>query len=48
MFDLLAGTGFQEDLDEVFGKLDVPLNRKDFAAVRTLGRKVFDVNEAHH
>jgi len=48
VFDFLAGTGFKEDLDEVFAKLEATLRRKDFAAVRNLDRKVFDVNEARH
>src|SRR5689334_355884 len=48
VFDFLAGTGFKEDLDDVFGKLEATLRRKDFAAVRNLDRKVFDVNEARH
>jgi proteasome accessory factor B len=48
VFDFLAGTGFKEDLDEVFAKLEATLKRKDFAAVRNLDRKVFDVNEARH
>ncbi|HEX3695087.1 MAG TPA: WYL domain-containing protein [Polyangia bacterium] len=48
VFDFLAGTGFKEDLDEVFAKLEAQLKRKDFAATRNLGRKVFDVNEARH
>jgi predicted DNA-binding transcriptional regulator YafY len=48
VFDFVAGTGFKEDLDEVFAKLEATLRRKDFAAVRNLDRKVFDVNEAHH
>ena len=48
MFDFLAGTGFKEDLDDVFAKLEATLRRKDFAAVRNLDRKVFDVNEARH
>src|SRR6478736_2294711 len=48
VFDFLAGTGFKEDLDEVFAKLETLLKRKDFAAVRNLDRKVFDVNEARH
>jgi proteasome accessory factor B len=48
VFDFLAGTGFKEDLDEVFAKLEASLKRKDFAAVRNLDRKVFDVNEARH
>src|SRR6185369_12068205 len=39
---------FKEDLDEVFAKLEATLKRKDFAAVRNLDRKVFDVNEARH
>jgi predicted DNA-binding transcriptional regulator YafY len=48
VFDFLAGTGFKEDLDEVFAKLGAQLKRKDFAAARHLDRKVFDVNEARH
>jgi proteasome accessory factor B len=48
VFDFLAGTGFQEDLDEVFQKLEAMLKRQDFLAVRNLDRKVFDVNEARH
>ena len=48
VFDFLAGTGFKEDLDEVFVKLEAQLKRKDFAAARNLDRKVFDVNEARH
>jgi len=48
VFDFLAGTGFKEDLDDVFAKLEATLRRKDVAAVRNLGRKVFDVNEARH
>lgn len=48
VFDFLAGTGFKEDLDEVFAKLEATLKRKDSAAVRNLDRKVFDVNEARH
>ena len=48
VFDFLAGTGFKEDLDEVFAKLEATLKRKDFAAARNLDRKVFDVNEARH
>ena len=48
VFDFLAGTGFKEDLDEVFEKLETTLKRKDFAAVQNLDRKVFDVNEARH
>jgi predicted DNA-binding transcriptional regulator YafY len=48
VFDFLAGTGFKEDLDDVFQKLEATLRRKDFAAVKNLDRKVFDVNEARH
>jgi proteasome accessory factor B len=48
VFDFLAGTGFKEDLDEVFAKLEAQLKRKDFTAARNLDRKVFDVNEARH
>jgi proteasome accessory factor B len=47
-FDFLAGTGFREDLDEVFAKLESTLRRKDFTAARNLDRKIFDVNEAPH
>src|SRR6185369_1605449 len=48
VFDFLAGTGFKEDLDEVFVKLEATLKRQDFVAVRNLDRKVCDVNEARH
>jgi proteasome accessory factor B len=48
VFDFLAGTGFKEDLDDVFARLEATLKRKDFLAVRNLDRKVFDVNEARH
>lgn len=48
VFDFLAGTGFKEDLDDVFAKVEATLRRKDFAAVRNLDRKVLDVNEARH
>jgi len=46
VFDFLEGTGFKEDLDDVFGRLEATLKRKDFLAVRNLDRKIFDVNEA--
>src|SRR6185437_1694558 len=48
VFDFLAGTGFKEDLDELFGKLEAQLRRKDFTAARHLNRKVFDVKEDRH
>lgn len=47
-FDFLAGTGFREDLDDVFAKLESTLKRKDFTAARHLDRKIFHVNEAPH
>lgn len=47
-FDFLAGTGFREDLDDIFEKLETTLRRKDFTAARNLDRKIFDVNEAPH
>jgi predicted DNA-binding transcriptional regulator YafY len=48
VFDFLAGTGFKEDLDEVFATLEKTLKRKDFQAARNLDRKFYDVNEAPH
>ena len=48
VFDFLAGTGFKEDLDAVFERLESTLRRGDFVAARNLDRKVFDVNEAPH
>jgi len=48
VFDFLAGTGFKEDLDDVFTRLEAPLRRRDFVAARHLDRKIFDVNEAPH
>jgi predicted DNA-binding transcriptional regulator YafY len=48
VFDFLAGTGFKEDLDAVFERLEATLRRKDFLAARNLDRKLFDVNEAPH
>ena len=48
LFDFLAGTGFKENLDDVFARLEATLRRKDVAAARNLDRKLFDVNEAPH
>jgi proteasome accessory factor B len=48
VFDFLKGTGFKEDLDDVFARLEATLKRKDFVAARNLDRKIFDVNEAPH
>ena len=46
VFDFLKGTGFKEDLDDVFARLEAMLKRKDFVAARHLDRKIFAVNEA--
>jgi proteasome accessory factor B len=46
VFDFLEGTGFKEDLDEIFHQLEAHLKRKDFVATKNLERKLFDVNEA--
>jgi len=46
VFDFLEGTGFKEDLDDVFRQLEVTLKRQDAQIVRHLDRKIFDVNEA--
>ncbi|MEZ4451128.1 MAG: transcriptional regulator [Nannocystaceae bacterium] len=48
VFDFLAGTGFKEDLDDVFERLYATLRRSDFVAARNLDRKIYDVNEAPH
>jgi predicted DNA-binding transcriptional regulator YafY len=48
VFDFLAGTGFKEDLDDLFGRMEATLRRKDFVAARNLDLKIFDVNEAPH
>lgn len=47
VFDFLAGTGFKEDLDDVFERLEVTLRKRDIDT-RNLDRKIFDVNEAPH
>ncbi len=47
VFDFLAGTGFKEDLDDVFKKLELTLRKRDYDT-RNLERKIFDVNEAPH
>jgi predicted DNA-binding transcriptional regulator YafY len=47
VFDFLAGTGFKEDLDDVFKKLEMTLRKRDYDT-RNLDRKIFDVNEAPH
>lgn len=48
VFDFLAGTGFKEDLDELFERLELTLRIQDFVAARDLHRKIHDVNEAPH
>lgn len=48
VFDFLAGTGFKEDLDEVFEKLEKTLKRKDFLSAGNLDKKLYDINEAPH
>ena len=48
VFDFLEGTGFREDLEAVFHKLEVALKRRDFAATQNLERKLYSVNEAPH
>ena len=48
VFDFLAGTGFKEDLDDVFERLGATLRRQDFVAARNLELKLFDINEAPH
>jgi predicted DNA-binding transcriptional regulator YafY len=47
VFDFLTGTGFREDLDEIFAKLEATLRRRDYDT-KNLERKLFDVNEAPH
>jgi proteasome accessory factor B len=46
VFDFLDGTGFKEDLDDIFRQLGAALKRKDFVAAQNLDKKLFDVNEA--
>ena len=48
VFDFLAGTGFKEDLDEVFARLEVTLKKQDYGRTRDLALKIFDANEAPH
>lgn len=46
VFDFLDGTGFKEDLDDVFQQLEATLQKKDFVSARHLDKKLYDVNEA--
>lgn len=48
IFDFLAGTGFKEDLDDVFARLEVTLKKQDYLKTRGLELKIHDVNEAPH
>ncbi len=48
VFDFLEGTGFKEDLDDVFRQLELTLKRQDTTIARNLDRKIYDVNEAPH
>ena len=46
VFTFLEGTGFKEDLEDVFIQLEATLRKKSFLDARYLDRKLFDVNEA--
>lgn len=48
VFDFLEGTGFKEDLDELFATIEAVLKKHDFATAKHLGKKLYDVNEAPH
>jgi proteasome accessory factor B len=48
VFDFLEGTGFKEDLDDVFKRLEATLKKQDAATAKNLDRKIYDVNEAPH
>lgn len=45
MFEFLDGTGFKEDLDDVFERLSATLKSKRFTAVRNLERKLVALHE---
>lgn len=46
--DFLSGTGFREDLDDVFDQLERSLKRRDMYEARYLDRKFYDLNEEAH
>jgi len=48
VFDFLEGTGFKEDLDDVFTRIEATLKSKDFEHAKNLDRKIFDLNERPH
>jgi proteasome accessory factor B len=47
-FEFLSGTGFKEDLDDLFERVEATLKRKTFVAAKNLEKKIYDVNEAPH
>jgi proteasome accessory factor B len=42
----LRGTGMDDDLGEVFDRLELALKKSDHALYENLGRKLYDLNEA--
>jgi proteasome accessory factor B len=44
----LRGTGLDEDLGEVFGRLSHALKKSDYELSKNLDRKLFDLNEASY
>lgn len=48
VFDFLSETGFKEDLDDVFERLEVTLKNQDYGKTRDFALKIHDVNEAPH
>jgi hypothetical protein len=48
VFGFLRGTGFKEDLDEFFTRLERTLSHKDLVLSRSLDRKLYDVDEMPH
>jgi proteasome accessory factor B len=48
VFGFLRGTGFKEDLDEFFGRIERLLSYKDLVLSRSLDRKLYDADEMPH
>jgi proteasome accessory factor B len=48
VFGFLRGTGFKEDLDEFFARLERTLSYKDLVLSRALDRKLYDYDEMPH
>jgi predicted DNA-binding transcriptional regulator YafY len=48
VFGFLRGTGFKEDLDEFFDRLERTLSYKDLVLSRSLDRKLYDYDEMPH